>query len=188
MKATFRISVTLVFLLVLAGCASTDRSRSLATDLKESLGKYKDDRDQAIQKVNASYRATYLSLMKQYRVTTDESLSIGRRTEARMAADEMLVDWQKKSTQTAVLASLDGTRTREMKAIDDRATAIADVRKRYADAYAALELELSKITAAQSKVADLAEKEDARASTITLLTRLAKAYQEVQKHESEANK
>jgi len=185
MRSSCYFALSTIMMMCLAGCSSTEKSRALAADLKESLGHYRNDRDQAIQKVNASYRTTYVLLMKQYRITKDELLSANRRAEARTAADEMLVDWQKRSTLTAVLTSLEATRTREIKVIDARAAAIQDVRKRYADAYAALDLELDKIKTAQSKVANLAEKDSARASTVTLLSKLAKAYQEAQKHESE---
>ena len=183
---------TTILLLVLLGFGSlgcfttTEFSRQLAQDLNAQLDEYIDERRHAVNALNADYRTSYSNLLAQYRSVSEDRLKLERDAQARAMADAILLSWSRNTTFTAVTGELAKARARQIEALDERAAAIAEVRRRYAETYSNLQLDLRKLEAAKRNLADLSQGENARRATFDFLAQLAKAYQNAAKEAESA--
>ncbi len=167
----------------LAACTTTKESRAQAEALSRSLDDYMKSRQSSIDELNANYRATYATLLSQYRSLSQDSLRLERDVDARSMADAILLDWARQTAFTAISQELRSARARQLDGINNRAAAIAEARRSYAEAYNALDLELDKLKDAKRKLADLSQDEDARTATLAFISMLAKAYENARKQD-----
>lgn len=165
----------------LAACTTTKESRAQAGALSRSVDDYMKSRRSSIDELNANYRATYATLLSQYRSLSQDRLKLERDADARSMADAILLDWATQTTFAAISRELKSARARQLDGINNRAAAIAEARRIYAEAYNALDLELNKLEDAKRKLADLSQEEDARQATFAFISMLAKAYESTQK-------
>lgn len=175
-----RTVACMVCLIAVSGCTTTKSSRLAAQTAHDSMDRYVQDRQTSIDNLNATYRATYATLLRQHTDVTRSLLDLERRAEARSVADAMLLDWQRNTTFTALAKSLGETRARQLAGMQARADVLTAARLRYAEAFTELDLDLAKLKKAQKHMADLAQEEDVRERTTQFLVKVAEIYRKSQ--------
>lgn len=173
-------AVALMVGMLAAGCTTTPTSRSEAAEVRDMLSAYMENRRAAIDRLNAAARSSYAALMGQYKTITRDRLSIDRMMDARAAADATLLDWKNKTTASAIIATLQFYRDRQVRNIDERTVAIQNVQRRFADSYAELALELGRLKQAVEKLDQLSRTEKLRERLPAFAGQVIKAYQATQ--------
>lgn len=188
MKTKTLISTTfaLIVTCALAGCYTTEASRTLAAGLGKQVAEYGKSQDGSISKLNAEYRSAFAQLIGDLANGQVRRLKLERTGQAQAMADKILLNWKVLTTHTAVVDELFTYRERQLKQLNERAVALEGARAAYAQSYAEIQLELEKLQKVEKQINSLSIQEDQKRAAANFLINVAKIYKEVRDESAKA--
>jgi hypothetical protein len=176
MNFTRRIApvAAVVLLVACSGCYTNDAARKRATDLAVDLDAYRSDQVKRLDDINRQYRFDYARLIAEVTRLRLNQFEQFLDLDVMEAAGELLTEWERETLPRKIRDRFADTLDRRRVRLLEVDKQIDDARAAYADAYQAVQLNLSQLKAAQESVVTLAAPEDQRRTIANFVVTVGK--------------
>jgi hypothetical protein len=175
MKSTTLLILPCALLLSLgSGCYTNQAAQNQATALAADIDAYRQDQTKRLDEINRQYRFDYARLIAEITQLRKAQYQQFQTLDVMQAAGEVLSSWQLETLPRRIRDRFADTLERRRAKLLEVDKQIDTARKSYADAYQAVQLNLSQLKSAQDGVVALAVPEDQRKTIVNFVVTVGK--------------